>query len=715
MPSIASQIQLSDFPLATRKPVGDAGDFTGEMGIEAMINARRLQSTKPGATVTTLAAAIALAESTMQSGELVTTEEYESGTGKGGNTYKLLDAGTSGSRPSADDGHIIHVGTNGLYLKGQFYGGVFIEQFGDTTNPSVLSAAVAYAVATGKKLKGEEIETTSPIILQSGLSLEIKKITNTAPTSTTNGVFTAGDFDMPESSSRSYYALNDLIKGSSEIELSSAGDAANFNVGDLVFIRAGSFYYSDGNKVCSVMLLNEVAEINSGQLTLTYPIPRGETSAEICVCTDVAIKDVKVSVESVEATNANPAKLFKQGGGVLRSVFNFQNINADSIFFTNAFTGCTLTAESCRFTRHVYEMATGSYANAFSIASAEMISGGVSGKRPFRISESASFNTIYVGDLNLNKASVDTSALHYIEGYDNNVTIGNVTADNFTGDLFRFISAGYAFTGNPHYIENNEIKVGTVTIGDAIQDIVHFEEANDGYLRNNTLIVTGRTEGVPTGYAVRMDGVANAVRGGKFLRGGVLVETSSVDEVLDVELGERLLAGETESRLKLYDLRLPSTRNIKALRERKGYQSLIDSGGTETTILSKTISANTLVTGNVISIKSYGELLGELSNPGTTGAHSVELRINGTKVSSIDFAAGEYGKWQADFDLFISSMTAIQYAARLFDTIYSTDSNGLSTANLTSNALTVDIVAVHASGNNDRFRLRFAEFDIKGN
>lgn len=704
MPSIDAQI--SAFPIAAKKPTGS---FTGAQGVEAMINARRLQTMMPAATAATLADAILMAGSDLNVDELIATQEYTANAG-GGNTYRLLDAGNAGNRPVADNGHIVHVGSNGLYLKGLFVNGVWIEQFGDTTDPVVLAHAIAYAVAAGKTLLGGEIVTTSPLILQSGLSLQIKQITNTAATSVTNGVFTAGDFDMPESSARTYYPLNDVVKGRSEVTLTNSGDAANFSPGMLVFVRAGSFYYSDGNKVCALMQLNEIRAINGAVISLCYPLPRSASSAELCQCDDVAIKNVNVQVGRVLATHANPAKLFKQGGGVLRSVFQFQHVSADSIFFTNAFTGCTLSAESCEFTRHVYEMATGSYGNTFSIESAEMISAGVSGKRPFRISESAAFNRVFIGELNLNAANVDTSALHYIEGYDNTLTIGKVLAEQFTGDIFRFISAGYTYTGTPHYIENNHITVHTVEMGGSVQDLVHFEQANAGYLRNNSLTITDTAYGAPTGYAVRMDGQGNAVRGGLIAQGGILVETSSVDEVLDVALGERVLVGQAELRRHLYHLRLPATRDLKALRERKGYASLINGSGTETVIFAKTLLAGTLLAGDVIHLKSYGELLGASSNAGTTGTHEVVLRVNGAVVSGMLFNAGQYGQWQADFDVYLSSVTALQYAGRMVDTVYKTSSGGLSIPSAANNDLLIELVAVHAASNADRFRLRFAEF-----
>lgn len=70
-------------------------------------------------TVQTLSDAVELAElEGISVGDTVTTNEYHSGTGLGGNKYQLVDG--QGSRPSEDGGSVVHVGSGDLYLKGLF-------------------------------------------------------------------------------------------------------------------------------------------------------------------------------------------------------------------------------------------------------------------------------------------------------------------------------------------------------------------------------------------------------------------------------------------------------------------------------------------------------------------------------------------------------------------------------------------------------------------
>lgn len=64
-------------------------------------------------------------------GNGVEWREHHADTGIGGNVGRLMDAGTAGARPAEDGGSVIHVGSDGLWLKGLFLDGWYrISQFG---------------------------------------------------------------------------------------------------------------------------------------------------------------------------------------------------------------------------------------------------------------------------------------------------------------------------------------------------------------------------------------------------------------------------------------------------------------------------------------------------------------------------------------------------------------------------------------------------------
>lgn len=150
MPSVADQITA--FPIPTRKPTGS---FTGEQAVEALINAKRLQSTQPAATVATLSDAVALAASgDINVGEHVLWDEYATGTNYGGGRAVLLDAGSSGARPAANPGTIFHVGSAGLYLrKTQPSRRLHVYDFGATADD--IGPALAACWALLKDVGGE--------------------------------------------------------------------------------------------------------------------------------------------------------------------------------------------------------------------------------------------------------------------------------------------------------------------------------------------------------------------------------------------------------------------------------------------------------------------------------------------------------------------------------------------------------------------------------
>lgn len=116
----------------------------------------RLKLIKPAAEGNSLSDLIALAiAGEIEVGSKANTVEYFDGSGIGGNRYVLKDAGSSGARPAADGGSVIHVGTNGLYFLALFLNGVFIEQFGavqsEVTDSSVaVQAAIDFASSSGR-------------------------------------------------------------------------------------------------------------------------------------------------------------------------------------------------------------------------------------------------------------------------------------------------------------------------------------------------------------------------------------------------------------------------------------------------------------------------------------------------------------------------------------------------------------------------------------
>lgn len=157
MPSVDASI--SAFPIAAKKP---SGSFTGAQAIEAMINAKRLQSTKPGATATNRAdAQTKITGGYVEVGDLVYIETRQA-------NYRLKDAGSAGARPVDNGGSVLHVGSAGLYLETNFIYSPSPAQFGDEDDKTTTQAmqdlwAWGSANLRGINLEEKEYVITAPI------------------------------------------------------------------------------------------------------------------------------------------------------------------------------------------------------------------------------------------------------------------------------------------------------------------------------------------------------------------------------------------------------------------------------------------------------------------------------------------------------------------------------------------------------------------------
>lgn len=626
-----------------------------------------------------------------------------------GTWYLVLDSYQSDLTDVEID---VDSGNVGVYHNATKFKEVRIETFGYPVTSNSINAAISYCVENNFVLVAETLETYEPIVLKTGLKLRAKEIINLAPNTPENGLFTAGELDRTTANTLNYFQLTGIQKRTSSAFLVNSSDADNFAVGDLVFIRGGEYYSSNTDKIYAMMQLNEIVSIDGQSIKFSYPLPREVATAELAVVNHLAIKDIHLEVGSAKAKGLDSAKLFKQGGGMLRSSMKFDFIETDSIFFTNALTDCVLSCLSCKFERHVYELSFGSFGNDINISTAVMTTSGVEGKRPVRVSESGCFNRVKIGELDLNNASTDLSALMYIEGYENYFEIGTLSAMNFQGDAIRFITQAFDYNGIPHNIENNYVKINKIYGSGALNSVINFVDNTDGYLKNNTVELVEFADSQGVNYAVRFEGVGNKVIGGSFKHGGIYVSPNSKDEYISTELIENNLNSEARSRRRHYDLKLPSTGTLKSFSDIFQFTKLINNAGTEFEVFSKKVPAGSLTIGDTITVKAGGQLLGLNTDAGTTGVHSIILQVNGFDVATLEYLEGQFGDFLLDAEILISSKTSIQFVVTGFDVAANRFINGAYISSIDSNDITVRLIARHDNNNNDRFRLRFAKTEI---
>lgn len=202
-----------------REAIQKARDILGTSDVTfEELNDRVESSVK---TASTINAAVSLVESgKIPVGSAVNTLEYHTGTGVGGGSYQLIDAGDAGSRPSEDGGKVVHAGSDGLYLS--FVGNLpSPEQYGVLTDGTdstaefkswIANNAALYchSVSGGKKIYtvtdfdlnlphhklvaigNVEIHTSSEGVTLSGDNASMSGVTIIHSNSATDGVTTQG-------------------------------------------------------------------------------------------------------------------------------------------------------------------------------------------------------------------------------------------------------------------------------------------------------------------------------------------------------------------------------------------------------------------------------------------------------------------------------------------------------------------------------------------
>jgi len=154
---------------------------------------------------------------------------------------------------------------------------------GVTDDTAAIQAAVDYAYANGKDVVYPAdipafYNVTVNIVCPPGVShrglggyAKIKNL-NTGGASTMNrAVFLTGNLALQLTELLTVYDCGTVMPGT-EVTLTTAGDAANFSVGDQVATMSTAFRLVLGLKLNEYMHLNRIKAINGAVITLEYPI-----------------------------------------------------------------------------------------------------------------------------------------------------------------------------------------------------------------------------------------------------------------------------------------------------------------------------------------------------------------------------------------------------------------------------------------------------------
>lgn len=410
--------------------------------------AKRLQSTKPGATVQTLADAVTLAASDMAVGEIVTTREYNAGTGIGGNTYQLVDAGNSGARPAEDGGFVIHVGESGLYLQWGSKEFVPCSKFG--VSGSSDSAAYTNLIASCDYIFND----ISPDIEQKlFVNLDNKVITGKPFTSAT-----IKRLIQATSANNCFFFKTGFESSVVNADEDTSGLFYAYNVGieKLRFIDT-SFTVPNAN-INAIKIINESSDITDG------------VTIDNCDFENIG----RMGVEFQNHNDATPLERYKNVK-VLNS--RFKNIGTQQYGMCTSFSGIgsDITVANCEFSGHIGPAVESVGVNGVTVKSNTEKAPGAGGHL-------LSFTDGGAGRVNKNvvisdnvAASDDTILLGYIEGlkssnnFFNVNTTGTVELRSVTGlrsSQDSFITLGtYALYYNGG--SDNKITNGTISNEDS--------------------------------------------------------------------------------------------------------------------------------------------------------------------------------------------------------------------------------------------------------
>ena len=361
---------------------------------------------------------------------------------------------------------------------------------------------------------GEWYEAEAPIKAASGVTLMGgAEIVNIAPNTAENGLLELGSFDRATMHGAEYFGLQATADRTSVVTLDDSADADAFGVGDLVFIRGGAFVALQDEYIYEYGMPNQVVGKADGSLALRYMVDQAVAENFAICAAPQMVADVGINGLRMRADAG--AKMLRQGGGAVGCDISLATLRADSAMFTNAWAYCRVSIGEVRFDRHLWELATNSRHNIANIHYAEIMTAGVAGKRPIRLSENSCFNELCVGVLNLQRYVQADVPVYLSAGSDNRMVFGEMHAPNAQLEMIKFSNQ----LGMP--LRRNVVSVPVKAIGGAAPRYVSWSDtggSDQNEIRNSRFYGA-----VSSGHGLVMDGARPTARGVWMQHGDVQV------------------------------------------------------------------------------------------------------------------------------------------------------------------------------------------------
>lgn len=406
------------------------------------------------------------------------------------------------------------------------------EQFGCSVNAvdnrTSLQTALDYSAAHGLELVANgDYDVSGPLYLpQFNLVWRGSgKIRNTY--SGANGqrklCFYPGTYNPVYFDMLSYRICEATQYGQAWIKLKEKAEAAQYAVGDLVFVRSLQHYNGADGQIPLYGSNNRVTAVNpiSGVVHLEYPILRALTTPRIAKTGNTGILDAlgereiyccynaRIDGISFESVNGHVS----ERGGMLGCSFNIPNIAGLSGVYTNAVSFSMWTVGRIDCDLRGIEIAGCSVGSVLDIGTLVWRKTARSAVQAIlSLNENMASCVIKIRDFSAPEYDYPSQPIiHVLSAQDNDVRIDRLTAAMAGGTMVTFENVQKNGAGESQpATKGNKIFIGMAIGGAALQRFCLMSSAGGANAEN---IIDGYFIGSPTEAAVTMAGDSQQVRG----------------------------------------------------------------------------------------------------------------------------------------------------------------------------------------------------------
>lgn len=298
------------------------------------------------------------------------------------------------------------------------------------------------------------------------------------------------NFDSPTA-----YGINAVTIGDAGVTCTSAGNGANFEEGDVVWISSVENYTISTYDVPVFYQMNIVTAVSSGLLSLFYPVQRTHTSCTVSRLTrsggaDNAVKNFKL----IGGTWENPAAgaAFGVSGGIINSEISPDVVIAGyGCLYGNGFAHITANIDTMKVESTPIGLALGSHNTLVTVNNISVINGSAV-PIVVELSESTRDNSLVINSIN--SSAVLTKVVSIIASARNSVSINTVSCPSVTDSVIEVWGPDYPVSTGVAKASGNCVSIENLDCTSAANLVTYSGSVSpDTYCENNTISVNTQT------------------------------------------------------------------------------------------------------------------------------------------------------------------------------------------------------------------------------